>query len=153
MHKGIDKGMPTGEGGLQGNGNAEQVGVGADASSIKTHESTSVKYTIQADRLIETGGKIYPVLFAEVTTPPNTRRNCPGGQIRVWCRFCEKHHYHGYGSGHKVAHCVFTPTSKSRRSEPVENPYRQTGYYVLLPGDTLEKMMGRYGRQWRAVAS
>ena len=41
------------------------------------------------------------------------------GQLKVWCPFCDKWHYHGYPEGHRVAHCG-----------DVESPYCKTGYYI-----------------------
>jgi len=35
---------------------------------------------------------------------------------RVWCKHCERHHYHGPGAGHREAHCQ-TPM-----------PYSDSGY-------------------------
>jgi hypothetical protein len=47
-----------------------------------------------------------------------------GGQVRIWCEFCRKYHYHGWpGSlneiSHRVAHCI-----------KEDSPYQDTGYYI-----------------------
>lgn len=43
-------------------------------------------------------------------------------EIRVYCPYCDKFHYHGWykgcSGGHLVAHCV------------LDTPFRKTGYYV-----------------------
>lgn len=31
--------------------------------------------------------------------------NKQGNQLVVWCPFCRKFHWHGYGEGYKSAHC------------------------------------------------
>ena len=40
---------------------------------------------------------------------------------RVWCKHCERYHYHGPGEGHREAHCQTL------------TPYSATGYN--LPAD------------------
>jgi hypothetical protein len=43
---------------------------------------------------------------------------------RFWCPHCRKHHTHGAGEGHRVAHCT-SPAS----------PFKATGYSIrLAPG-------------------
>jgi len=47
-----------------------------------------------------------------------------GIQVRVWCEFCNRYHYHGWPDPtarmtHRVTHCI-NPTS----------PYQETGYYI-----------------------
>lgn len=38
-------------------------------------------------------------------------------QVRFWCPFCHKYHYHGATEGHRVAHCT-------------KGPMQETGYYL-----------------------
>lgn len=54
-----------------------------------------------------------PVLLAEPTTQY---------QVKVWCPFCSKHHYHGMAEGSRVAHC----------EEKSNSPFINTGYYIKL---------------------
>ena len=39
---------------------------------------------------------------------------------RFWCPFCNKHHSHSAGPGHRVAHC-----------HNPESPFTQDGGYIL----------------------
>jgi hypothetical protein len=52
-----------------------------------------------------------PTLLAERTADD---------ELRVWCRYCGKFHYHGAADGHRVAHCIAD-----------DSPYHLTGYYLL----------------------
>lgn len=49
--------------------------------------------------------------------------NCEedGNQLKFFCEFCGKWHFHGEGEGHRHAHC----------SNP-NSPYQKTGYYLKL---------------------
>ena len=47
-----------------------------------------------------------------------------GGMWRFWCPFCRKHHTHGAGEGHRVAHCG---------GEPPITPFDLSGYYLIAP--------------------
>jgi len=40
-----------------------------------------------------------------------------GHGLKAWCPFCRKWHLHGWGLGHRVAHC-----------DVIESPFRRTGY-------------------------
>lgn len=59
------------------------------------------------------GGRRPPVVFAEAS---DDGRTC-----RFFCRYCDRHHIHGYGEGHRVAHCLAD-----------DSPYRVTGYIVRI---------------------
>lgn len=61
-----------------------------------------------------------PVLNAEL---------CGGAQVRVWCKYCKEHHYHGRVGvpGHRVALCL-----------EESSPYNETGYYLTLEGTMAE---------------
>ena len=39
---------------------------------------------------------------------------------RVWCRYCNQHHFHGPAEGHREAHCQ------------VPTPYQRAGYNLAL---------------------
>jgi hypothetical protein len=43
---------------------------------------------------------------------------------RVWCDHCGKHHYHGPGEGHRLAHC-----------DVQGGPYERCGYNLAHAGD------------------
>ncbi|WP_188205388.1 hypothetical protein [Desemzia incerta] len=43
-------------------------------------------------------------------------------QVRVWCPFCSKHHYHGNAEGSRDAHC----------EKKTNSPFLETGYYIKL---------------------
>jgi hypothetical protein len=56
---------------------------------------------------------------------------CSPSQVRVWCRYCDAYHLHGWEPAgtvsHKRAHCWIDDT-----------PYRVTGYsYLVLPEGTV----------------
>ena len=42
-------------------------------------------------------------------------------QLKVWCKYCERYHAHGFPEGHRAAHYT-NPNS----------PYNKTGYYIKL---------------------
>lgn len=62
-----------------------------------------------------------PVLLAEVRDEDTWK---------VWCPNCVTYHLHGAAEGHRVAHCI-------------DGPYRDTGYYVSLPGGKIVRRMRR----------
>ena len=43
---------------------------------------------------------------SRITPPILPAYKHPNGiQSLVWCQFCQRYHWHGYGPGHRVAHC------------------------------------------------
>jgi hypothetical protein len=44
--------------------------------------------------------------------------------LTFWCEYCNREHLHGYGNGHRVAHCAIS------NRKAIESPYRDTGYYL-----------------------
>ena len=56
----------------------------------------------------------------KVVVPPIHRQNRPHGGLQVWCKYCNRNHLHGFGYGHRVAHCP----------DP-DSPYRTTGYILV----------------------
>jgi hypothetical protein len=51
---------------------------------------------------VKTKTKKLPVVLCEVVEPMRP------GEVRLWqfwCPFCRRHHTHGDGPGHRVAHC------------------------------------------------
>ena len=40
-----------------------------------------------------------------------------GAGLKVWCPFCRKWHLHGWGFGHRIAHC-----------HESASPFQETGY-------------------------
>ena len=45
-------------------------------------------------------------------------------QVRVWCEYCNRYHYHGWPNlgdrmTHRVNHCINS-----------DSPYRETDYYI-----------------------
>lgn len=74
-------------------------------------------------------GKI-PVFVAEP---------CGDGQVKFWCPFCYKHHFHGDCNdgdweGHRVSHCKFD-----------DSPLDKTGYYIVTAkrANRLERFYGK----------
>ncbi len=49
-----------------------------------------------------------------------------GHGLQVHCRYCEAWHYHGFGGGHRDAHCSVHPLRRS---------YRPRGYILLPVGE------------------
>jgi hypothetical protein len=61
---------------------------------------------------------------SRITPPILPAYKHPNGiQSIVWCRFCQRYHWHGYGPGHRVAHCG------SRGG-----PYMTSGYVLFDAG-------------------
>jgi hypothetical protein len=61
-----------------------------------------------------------PILVGEITEDKR--------QIKVWCPYCGKYHFHGCGTrdggpdlgeGHRVAHC------------PPKSPFYKSGYFII----------------------
>jgi len=46
-----------------------------------------------------------------------------GAQWAAWCPHCRRHHLHGPGVCHRVAHCR-------------DGPFVRTGYWLVLTADT-----------------
>jgi hypothetical protein len=51
-----------------------------------------------------------------------------GRQVKVWCPFCKKWHYHGVDAGmfkrkgsHRVEHC-----------HPIDSVFSDTGYFIRI---------------------
>ena len=42
-------------------------------------------------------------------------------QIKIWGKYCKRHHLHGFPEGHRHAHCT-----------NMTSPYLKTGYYIRL---------------------
>lgn len=40
------------------------------------------------------------------------------GQLTFWCSYCQRNHLHGWGDGHRVAHC------------DEDNPLKENGYIL-----------------------
>jgi hypothetical protein len=59
--------------------------------------------------------KKHPVLLAYLRED--------GKYLRAWCPFCVRWHLHGWGFGHRVAHCHIE-----------DSPFKKTGY-VLKAAD------------------
>src|SRR4051794_34248875 len=58
---------------------------------------------------------------SRITPPILPAYKHPNGiQSIVWCQFSQRYHWHGYGAGHRVAHC------SSRRG-----PYMTSGYVLF----------------------
>ena len=60
--------------------------------------------------------KVAPVIVCEKTER---------GDWRFFCPHCRRHHYHGGGRGHRIAHCV----------DP-RSPLKETGYVLAEREDT-----------------
>lgn len=59
--------------------------------------------------------KKFPVLLAYIQKG--------GKYLQAWCPFCVRWHLHGWGFGHRVAHCHLQ-----------DSPFKETGY-VLKAAD------------------
>ena len=47
------------------------------------------------------------------------------GFLTFYCEYCKREHLHGYGDGHRVAHCDSHPTGRQTPS-----PFLDTGYFL-----------------------
>jgi hypothetical protein len=66
-------------------------------------------------------GQTLTTLYPAPSLPAIRRVDGTPG-LRVWCCYCRKHHLHGTGYGHRVAHC-----------SEITSPYRKTGYVLIPP--------------------
>lgn len=41
------------------------------------------------------------------------------GDLSIYCVFCQEHHHHGQGDGHRIAHCTNE-----------DSPFIKTGYII-----------------------
>lgn len=71
---------------------------------------------------LPTPTKIIPELPAYLFTVDGQ----PG--LRVFCRWCDRWHYHGAVYGHRTAHC-----------HNLASPYRETGYVLTDPEETMTR--------------
>jgi hypothetical protein len=68
---------------------------------------------------------------SRITPPVLPAYKHPNGiHALVWCRFCQRYHWHGYGAGHRVAHCG------SRGG-----PYMTSGYVLFNAGPAPAEML------------
>jgi len=75
--------------------------------------------------LYRTKARPAPALWGRLFTFVSGRQG-----LKVWCPYCEKEHVHGFGYGHRGAHCTST------------YGFSRTGYYVIAAptGATLEQI-------------
>lgn len=45
-------------------------------------------------------------------------------QLKVWCEYCNKYHFHGTEEGHRIAHCW-----------KEDSPFNKTGYILKRSGE------------------
>ncbi len=50
------------------------------------------------------------------------------GGLKVWCPFCRRWHLHGWGFGHRSAHC-----------DQIDGPFQATGYKLKAASRTVSK--------------
>lgn len=65
-------------------------------------------------------------------------RHCPHTSLVVWCAPCRCWHWHGLGTGHRVAHCRGSTS-----------PYLATGYVLEEVGVMTERDMRQHARVQR----
>ena len=63
-----------------------------------------------------------PVILCE------KRKDIDFGMV-FYCEYCKKHHSHGKGEGHRMAHCSF---------DNPKSPFKETGYILTLNKDYLK---------------
>lgn len=52
-----------------------------------------------------------------------------GAGLKVWCPFCVKWHIHGWGFGHRSAHC-----------STESSPFKETGYFLRPNSEAVKRL-------------
>ena len=68
--------------------------------------------------------------------------------FKFWCPFCQKWHRHGYGKGHRVAHCILNPDSPLEKTGYIIQPYTKAELIDIRKMIDLALEQGAYDRTY-----
>lgn len=67
--------------------------------------------------------------------------------FQFWCPFCQRWHLHGYGKGHRVAHC-HDSSSPFYKTGYIIKPYTKSELLEIRTLIDLALKQGAYGRTY-----